>query len=209
MEAFGEAQDGVSVLLNRIKKASWSSPLSRLCEAAAIGHAGLSSSPAGDDDDHGADAEAESFRCRAGGVTPSPLTTSPLQVPVPPLELDFITGPRTGERLTLFERRATMGRGEAATIQISDPMLANVSRIHCVFEYIGNRWHIRDNGSTNGTWRRLSCVLEPSKPTPLASGMSILAGVHEFRVEEGALGQWWLPSAASAVLSEMTDSEQH
>jgi pSer/pThr/pTyr-binding forkhead associated (FHA) protein len=129
-------------------------------------------------------------------------------IPVPPLELEFISGPRTGERVTLCERRCTLGRGEASTIQVSDPTIANVSRIHCVFEYIGNRWHIRDNGSTNGTWRRLSCVLEPSKPMPLKSGMSILAGVHEFRVQEAEMGQWWMHSAAATLLTEMSVHRQ-
>jgi len=187
----------MTAFMGGLKHGSWLSRSSRLCQSAASGQSGL-------ENPGGASTSPAVRKASTRGAAAEP----PLQVPVPPLELDFISGPRTGERLTLFDRRCTMGRGEAATIQIADPMLANVSRIHCVFEYIGNRWYICDNGSTNGTWKRLSCVLEPSKPLPLAPGTSILAGVHEFRVEEGDVGQWWLPSAAVSVLREMSDREQ-
>merc|ERR1739845_202647 len=97
--------------------------------------------------------------------------------------------------------------GEGNTIQVSDSQLASVSRVHCIFEYCGDRWRLRDNGSTNGTWRRLSCVLEPSDPIPLTEGMAIQAGVHEFLVEEVEISHWWMPSTASATL-EVT-SEDH
>jgi len=124
-------------------------------------------------------------------------------VPVPPLEIDFIAGPRLGEKLVLTERVSTVGRSETTTVQITDSTLANISRVHCIFEYVGGRWHLRDNNSTNGTWLRLSCVLQPSVPRPLSPGMSVLAGTHEFLVEEAELSHWWLPSAGCRVLDEM------
>jgi len=129
-------------------------------------------------------------------------------VPIAPLELDFISGPRMGEKLVLCERVCTLGRGEGNTIQVSDSQLASVSRVHCIFEYSGSRWHMRDNGSTNGTWRRLSCVLEPSDPMPLSDGMSIQAGVHEFLVEEAEMRQMWVPSMASAAFQELCEQER-
>lgn len=135
-----------------------------------------------------------------------PLAT---QFPVPPLELDFISGARMGERLTVNGRMCTMGRGEGSSIQVTDPTVSNISRIHCIFEYAGGRWHLRDNNSTNGTWRRLSSVLEPSAPTPLFKGVSFLAGIHEFQVEEADTQRSWQPSVASEVLAELCRQEKH
>lgn len=150
------------------------------------------------------DEPGQRMLARASGGYPG----QKLSLPMAPLELEFVSGPRTGERLTLTDRISTMGRAEGCTVQVSDPMLANISRVHCIFEYTNNRWHIRDTGSTNGTWRRLSCVLEPSKPTPLTSGVSILAGAHEFRVEEVEMDQWWFPSIASQVLGHACQKEE-
>ncbi|CAE7584034.1 kidins220 [Symbiodinium sp. CCMP2592] len=96
-------------------------------------------------------------------------------MPIAPLELDFISGPRMGEKIVLCERVCTLGRGEGNTIQVTDSQLTSVSRVHCIFEFSGNRWRMRDNSSTNGTWRRLSCVLEPSEAVPVHGPMSIQA----------------------------------
>ncbi|CAE8593718.1 unnamed protein product, partial [Polarella glacialis] len=132
-----------------------------------------------------------------------PLRRPKMSLPVQPLEIDFISGPRMGERVMVTDKVCTVGRGESSTIQVSDPMLANVSRTHCIFEYVGNRWQVSDNKSTNGTWRRLSCVLEPSEPVNLSTGVSFLAGVHEMQVEEAEMTRWWIPSSASAVLKDL------
>jgi hypothetical protein len=130
-----------------------------------------------------------------------------MQVPVVPLELEFITGPRMGERIVIYERVATIGRSEGSSIQVSDPQVSNISRIHCILDYAGDCWHIRDNDSTNGTWRRLSCVLEPSVLSPLTGGVSFLAGTHEFQVEEAELPCAWTPSLTSEVLQECCGQE--
>jgi len=148
--------------------------------------------------------ESTQARDAAGGNS----TLRGMQVPISPLELEFISGPRMGERVTLFERFSTLGRAEGSTIQVSDPVLSNISRTHCIFEYIGNRWYLRDNASTNGTWRRLSCVLQPSRPQPLQAGVSILAGVHEFQVEEVEMQHCWAPSAAVAALEDLSKLDQ-
>jgi len=131
----------------------------------------------------------------------------PTFVPVPPLEIEFISGPRMGEKLALCRRMCTLGCGDMATVQVHDSQTASVSRIHCVIEYRGRQWHLRDNESTNGTWRRLSCVLEPSAPIQLTHGSSVQAGAHEFLVEEVELRRWWLPSAAMAAVESLCKQE--
>ncbi|CAK0881644.1 unnamed protein product [Prorocentrum cordatum] len=128
--------------------------------------------------------EAEEVLPRGLGSVRAPgWHTRSEQITVPPLEIVFVTGPRMGEKLVLTKRVNTMGRSNTATVQITDAVLTNISRVHCVFECIGGLWHLRDNGSTNGTWQRLSCVLQPSAPKPLSAGMSVLAGALEFLVE--------------------------
>lgn len=182
-------QDELVPLVGSVRPRAWISTSVRLCHQAAV--SGTSAPTGGSAQGCG-----------------SPRRLQPTLLPVAPLELDFISGPRMGERLLLTERVCTIGRGEGSTIQISDPMLANVSRTHCILEYNANRWHIRDNASTNGTWLRLSCVLCPSPLMPLVGGESILAGVHEFFVEEAEMDNWWLPSTASAVLEELCERER-
>jgi len=125
-------------------------------------------------------------------------------IPVAPLELDFISGPRMGEKIVLSDRVCTLGRGEGNTIQVTDSQLASVSRVHCIFEFFGNRWQMRDNSSTNGTWRRLSCVLEPSEPIRVTGAMSIQAGTHEFFVKPAEMRQCFIPSPGRMVLEEMS-----
>mmetsp|Transcript_133897 Transcript_133897/g.317443 ORF Transcript_133897/g.317443 Transcript_133897/m.317443 type:complete len:766 (+) Transcript_133897:56-2353(+) len=123
-----------------------------------------------------------------------------------PLELDFVSGPRMGERLVVTERYCTIGRAEASTIQISDPLLGNVSRLHCTLQHTAKGWKVSDNKSTNGTWRRLSCVLAPSEPHEVRHGDCLLAGVHEFKVEEAEMPRYWLPSVAARMLSRPKQS---
>eukprot|EP00930_Biecheleria_cincta_P020445 TRINITY_DN15386_c0_g2_i1.p1 TRINITY_DN15386_c0_g2~~TRINITY_DN15386_c0_g2_i1.p1 ORF type:complete len:1012 (-),score=155.87 TRINITY_DN15386_c0_g2_i1:171-3206(-) len=132
-----------------------------------------------------------------------------LNLPAAPLELDFISGPRMGERLLVTDRICTVGRGEKSTIQLSDQTLANVSRTHCVFKCMGGRWWLFDNNSTNGTWHRLSCVLQPSEPKELHTGATILAGIQEFKVEEAEMSRWCIPSPASRVLQEFCLADQY
>jgi pSer/pThr/pTyr-binding forkhead associated (FHA) protein len=108
---------------------------------------------------------------------------SKVTAPIAPLELEFISGPRMGERITVTSPVCTLGRADGNGVQVNDSQLASVSRIHCTFQYCGDRWYLHDNKSTNGTWRRLSCVLEPSVPVPLDHGVAIQAGTHQFEVE--------------------------
>lgn len=195
-------QDELLHLLSSRRPRGWTTACSRLCQR----NAHLSSIK-----------EEVSPRQEVQSVAPSSFDAysrnteghvgPPTSLPVAPLELDFISGPRMGEKLVLCDRVCTLGRGEGNSIQVSDPQLASVSRVHCIFEFIGNRWHMRDNGSTNGTWRRLSCVLQPSNPVPLDGQVSIQAGMHEFFVEEATLKRPLIPSTAIAALEEMCEQE--
>jgi len=123
--------------------------------------------------------------------------------PGAPLELDFISGPRMGERLLLVDRTCTVGRGDNCTVKLNNAQLANISRVHCIFQCIGDRWWLSDNGSTNGTWQRLSCVLEPSKPVELSTGDTILAGTQELKVQEVEMPRWCIASTAAKVLPQV------
>eukprot|EP00927_Polykrikos_kofoidii_P046482 TRINITY_DN40710_c0_g1_i1.p1 TRINITY_DN40710_c0_g1~~TRINITY_DN40710_c0_g1_i1.p1 ORF type:complete len:923 (-),score=125.15 TRINITY_DN40710_c0_g1_i1:109-2826(-) len=113
-----------------------------------------------------------------------------------PLELDFVSGGRMGEKIIVNTPVATLGRSADSTIHIGDSAFANVSRTHCVFRHKNGRWTLRDSNSTNGTWRRTSCILEPSRPTPLETGDRVLAGVHEFTVVEQATMTYWCAQSA-------------
>lgn len=196
-------QDELLLLLSSRRPRCWTTAPAQLCQQSALRNSHSTDYMGG-----GADGFGRQTSQETATTSQWPLRKHP-QVPIAPLELDFISGPRMGEKLVLCERVCTLGRGEGNTIQVSDSHLASVSRVHCIFEYVGNRWYMRDNGSTNGTWRRLSCVLEPSEPVPLADGVSIQAGVHEFIVEEVEMRTWWTPSAATAALGDMCEQEEH
>lgn len=190
-----QMQDELFLMLNSRRPRGWLPTSARLCQQGAPVPA------------HGAS---------AGDATPEPAVPKdpavrkpadrpPAPVPIAPLELEFISGPRLGEKLVLCERVCTLGRGDGNTIQVNDGQLASISRVHCVLEHQGGRWQLRDNGSTNGTWRRLSCVLEPSELTELSDGMFIKAGEHEFLVEEADMPVDWVPSMTASVLGDMLE----
>eukprot|EP00440_Ansanella_granifera_P037577 gb/GFBE01040771.1/.p1 GENE.gb/GFBE01040771.1/~~gb/GFBE01040771.1/.p1 ORF type:complete len:874 (+),score=169.36 gb/GFBE01040771.1/:1-2622(+) len=180
----------VSVMLGGHAPKAWASSFDLMCN-----HAEAGKTP-----------EGEKTRINPSSGRPGE-RKPPLCLPVVPLEIDFISGPRMGERLMVTDRVCTIGRGESSTIQLNDSMLANVSRTHSILENRGNGWYIRDNKSTNGTWRRLSCVLEPSKPKDLSTGDSFLAGVHEIHVEEADMNRLWIPSPATQSLRTLAAME--
>mmetsp|Transcript_21655 Transcript_21655/g.40168 ORF Transcript_21655/g.40168 Transcript_21655/m.40168 type:complete len:1046 (+) Transcript_21655:40-3177(+) len=199
-------QDELLLLLSSRRPRGWTASSARLCQQGALRSAGNPLRPAWPPPGQGGGMFSASSAEETDRLKPPPQSTP---VPISPLELDFISGPRMGEKIVLCDRVCTLGRGEGNTIQVNDSQLASVSRLHCIFECSGNRWHMRDNGSTNGTWRRLSCILEPSEPIPLHSGVSIQAGVHEFLVEEAEMRRWWVPSTAFASFEELCEQENH
>lgn len=196
-----EEEDDFSQLAisgNAGRKRGWATAQARLCQMRAttsdVWEHALS-------DKAGGDAEQSNPADAPRGFGKS-------AAPMAPLELDFVSGPRTGEKIVLTERVGSLGRSDANTIQVSDMGLGNVSRVHCMFEFQGDKWYLRDNKSTNGTWRRLSCILEPSKPLEINGGEGLMAGLHEFNVEEVEMNRWWTPSAASSVLQEMSRKDK-
>jgi two-component system cell cycle response regulator len=62
--------------------------------------------------------------------------------------LIVINGPNLGSRVTLEKRETRIGRSDAADFRIDDE---SVSRIHALVTRRRERYHIRDNDSTNGT----------------------------------------------------------
>merc|ERR1711904_105587 len=67
--------------------------------------------------------------------------------PNPPLELQFISGPREGEMVVLTDRLSTLGRANTNSVVVSDNRHTNVSRVHTLFELCNGRWYIQDNNS--------------------------------------------------------------
>jgi len=211
-------EDELLLLLNSRRQRGWTTASARLCQRSAL-HNAVPLTTTCRSFEAATQTVGALRTASSSSSAPAPwlsvesqgerLSEMPTPVPIVPLELDFISGPRMGEKLVLTERVCTLGRGEGNTIQVNDSQLASVSRVHCIFEYRGNSWHIRDNGSTNGTWRRLSCILEPSEPIPLCQGVSIQAGAHEFFVEEATMNQSWFPSAALVTLEELCEQERH
>jgi pSer/pThr/pTyr-binding forkhead associated (FHA) protein len=108
-----------------------------------------------------------------------------------------------GERITVTSPVCTLGRADGNGVQVNDSQLASVSRVHCTFQFSGDRWYLHDNKSTNGTWRRLSCVLEPSVPVPLDHGVAIQAGTHQFEVEVFSTPFAILPSVLQEVMLKL------
>lgn len=209
-------QDELLLLLSSRRPRGWTASSARLCQQGALRarpSLGESEGPPEPPTCErsrpltigGLGASASAADCAFAGSVGQ---RGPAVVPIAPLELDFISGPRMGEKLVLCERVCTLGRGEGNTIQVSDSQPISVSRVHCIFEYSASRWRMRDNGSTNGTWRRLSCVLEPSDLVPLCDGVSIQAGVHEFLVEEVEMRHWWIPSIGRAALEDLLEQER-
>jgi len=211
-----QLQDQLMLLLSSRRVKGWTTASARLCQKGARLRGGGSprrepSPPPRLEDGDPATSSTPKRESRTPSAVEGKAERGMKQAtlsPIPPLELDFISGPRMGEKVVLTERVCTLGRGEGNTIQVSDSQLASVSRVHSIFEFTGNRWQMRDNSSTNGTWRRLSCVLEPSACVPLTNGMSIQAGVHEFFVEEAEMRNWWIPSSAFTIFEDLVKQER-
>lgn len=58
-----------------------------------------------------------------------------------------VSGPGAGHTFTIDRERTTMGRGPGADQMYDNP---EMSRQHAMIEFAGDRFQIRDLGSTNG-----------------------------------------------------------
>jgi DNA-binding NtrC family response regulator len=96
--------------------------------------------------------------------------------------LTAVSGPGAGRALAMTSTLATVGRHPTNDLVVSDP---RVSGVHLELRRAGDRVHVRDAGSTNGTWmgpHRVSDV-------ELASGGELTVGGTLLRLDldEGAI----------------------
>jgi DNA-binding NtrC family response regulator len=95
--------------------------------------------------------------------------------------LTAVSGPGAGRAMAMTSALATVGRHPTNDLVVSDP---RVSGVHLELHRVGDRVHVRDAGSTNGTWmgpHRVSDV-------ELASGGELTVGGTLLRLDldEGA-----------------------
>ena len=62
-----------------------------------------------------------------------------------------VSGPSAGRGLAMTSALATVGRHPTNDLVLDDP---RVSGVHLELRRVGDRVHVRDAGSTNGTWHR-------------------------------------------------------
>src|SRR5687767_14772217 len=65
------------------------------------------------------------------------------------LRLSAVHGPGAGRALAIPSVLATVGRHPSNDLVLNDP---RVSGVHLELRRAGDRVHVRDAGSTNGTW---------------------------------------------------------
>src|SRR5271165_5640304 len=85
-------------------------------------------------------------------------------------------GPGAGRALAMSNALATVGRHPTNDLVLSDP---KVSGVHLELRRVGERVHVRDAGSTNGTWRGQHRLTE----IELASGGEIVVGSTTLRLD--------------------------
>jgi DNA-binding NtrC family response regulator len=110
---------------------------------------------------------------RGGTEVNAPVAESQRQA-VPKLVAS--AGPGAGRALAMVSSFATVGRHPTNDLVLADP---RVSGVHLELRRVGDRIHVRDAGSTNGTW------LGPHRVTDveLARGGEILVGGTTVRFE--------------------------
>src|SRR5580704_19117268 len=85
-------------------------------------------------------------------------------------------GPGAGRAFAMSSALATVGRHPTNDLVLSDPQ---VSGVHLELRRAGERVHVRDAGSTNGTWLGPHRIAE----IELAAGGEILVGGTTLRLE--------------------------
>jgi DNA-binding NtrC family response regulator len=90
--------------------------------------------------------------------------------------LTAVSGPGAGRSLAMASALATAGRHATNDLVLADP---RVSAVHLEMRRRGDRVHVRDAGSTNGTW------LGPHRITEidLAPGAEIVVGDTHLRID--------------------------
>jgi two-component system response regulator GlrR len=90
--------------------------------------------------------------------------------------LTAVSGPGAGRALAMASALATVGRHATNDLVLDDPQ---VSGVHLELRRVGERVHVRDAGSTNGTWIGPHRVTE----VELASGGELLVGGTLLRID--------------------------
>ncbi len=93
--------------------------------------------------------------------------------------LTAIAGPALGRALAMASAVATVGRHPTNDLVLPDP---RVSGVHLELRRAGDRLHVRDAGSTNGTWIGAHRVTE----IELAAGGEITVGSTVLRLDADA-----------------------
>src|SRR5579872_6573849 len=83
---------------------------------------------------------------RGGTEQNTSIRTAPAEA-VP--RLTAVSGPGAGRALAMLGALGTAGRHPTNDLVVADP---RVSGVHLELRRIGARVHVRDAGSTNGTW---------------------------------------------------------
>jgi DNA-binding NtrC family response regulator len=90
--------------------------------------------------------------------------------------LTAVSGPNAGRGLAMASALATVGRHPTNELVLDDP---RVSGVHLELRRVRDRVHLRDAGSTNGTWIGPHRVVEAE----LAAGAEITVGATTLRVD--------------------------
>jgi DNA-binding NtrC family response regulator len=90
--------------------------------------------------------------------------------------LTAVTGPSAGRGLAMTSALATVGRHPTNDLVLDDP---RASGVHLELRRVGARVHVRDAGSTNGTWIGDHRVVEAE----VAAGGEIVVGSTRLRVD--------------------------
>ncbi len=109
----------------------------------------------------------------AGGTEANELE-APRTTGVP--RLTAVSGPSAGRGLAMTHAVATVGRHPSNDLVLDDP---RTSGVHLELRRVGDRIHVRDPGSTNGTWIGAHRVIDAE----LAPGAEIAIGATVLRVD--------------------------
>jgi DNA-binding NtrC family response regulator len=105
------------------------------------------------------------------------VTDRALERPVEAIpRLSAVSGRGAGPALAMSSALATVGRHPTNDLVLDDPQ---VSGVHLELRRVGSRVHVRDGGSTNGTWMGLHRVREME----LAAGGELTVGTTVLRLD--------------------------
>lgn len=90
-----------------------------------------------------------------------------------------VSGPGSGRAMAMMRSVATVGRHSTNDLVLED---ARVSGVHLELRRVGDRIHLRDAGSTNGTWLGQHRISDAE----LAPGAEIIVGDTVLRIDTDA-----------------------